>query len=69
MSSCFDIALSHFGDGDSASILLDECLKQSKKYVNEYWIAIQIIAEKLIEHKKIDQKQIFSFLEEKGVLI
>jgi ATP-dependent Zn protease len=69
LSSCFDLALSHLGDGDSASILLDECLEQSKNYVDEYWIAIQIIADKLIEHKKIDRKQVFSFLLEKGVFI
>ena len=68
-SSCFDLALSHSGDGDSASILLDECLEQSKKHVDEYWRAIQTIAEKLIEHKKIGQKQVYSFLEEKGIFI
>jgi len=65
MSSCFDLALSHEGNGESASILLEECLEQSKKHIDENWTSIKLISEKLIEHKTLNQNQVFAFLEVK----
>lgn len=65
LDSSFEIALSHEGDGESASRFLDECLELSKKYVDDYWESILILAQKLIEHKTLNQIQVRSFLDYK----
>lgn len=60
--NCVTLALDHLGDGDYSTLFIDECLLETEKLINEYWDSIKIIAQKLIEHKTLNQVQVLSFL-------
>ncbi len=62
VDSCFDLALSHCGDGDSASELLDICLSKSKYLVNENWDKIKALAHKLLEKNTLLESEVIDLL-------